>query len=434
MSKLQAVRGTQDMIGDAAARYDRVVDEFRAVSRLFGFRPVQVPVFEFTGVFARTLGETSDVVAKEMYSFQDRGGEGLTLRPEFTAGIARAFISAGWQHMAPLRLISHGPVFRYERPQKGRFRQFHQIDAEIIGSAEPAADVDLLAFAALLLDRLGIADGVALKLNTLGDAATRDAWRGALVAHFTANADALSADSRERLARNPLRILDSKAAEDRALIDAAPGIDAFLSSDAGAFFAAVQRGLEASGVAFVRDARLVRGLDYYRHTAFEFTTDRLGAQGTVLAGGRYDGLIGSMAGPDTPAVGWAGGIERLAMLLAPAAEVPIELSLVPADAAMETLGQRLLHLLRGHGIAADMITSGAHGKRYDRARKAGSARALMLQPHDGAIAAVRLRDLHVVEGKTTPVRDRVGRALRTVFRAQDGEIGNAFSWIIHHPD
>ncbi|MFQ3666294.1 MAG: histidine--tRNA ligase, partial [Sphingomonadaceae bacterium] len=258
MTKLQAVRGMQDMLGEQAARFERVVDCFRDVGRRFGFRRVEVPVVEFTSVFARSLGETTDVVSKEMYSFEDRSGESLTLRPEFTAGICRAFIANGWQQHVPCRLMTHGALFRYERPQKGRYRQFHQVDAEVIGTAEPLADVELLAFADLLLRELGI-DGVALQLNTLGDAETRSAWRAALVAHFGGHAESLSDDSRRRLETNPLRILDSKDPGDRALVAEAPAIDAFLTPEAGSFFEAVQKGLEAAGVPFTRNARLVRG-------------------------------------------------------------------------------------------------------------------------------------------------------------------------------
>ncbi len=305
--KVQRVRGTQDLFGEAIARFDHVVDTFNRVRKLYGFRRVDVPVFEFTSVFARTLGETTDVVAKEMYSFDDRGGKSLTLRPEFTAGICRAYISNGWQQFAPMKLAAHGPLFRYERPQKGRYRQFHQLDAEIIGAAEAAADVELIALGAQLLDELEIAGKVTLQLNTLGDTETRAAWRAALVAHFSAHADALSPESRERLAKNPLRILDSKAEGDRALVADAPVIDAFMTAEAGRFFEGVQKGLQAAGVAFERAPALVRGFDYYRHTAFEFVTDHLGAQGTVIGGGRYDGLIETMGGPHTPAVGWAGG-------------------------------------------------------------------------------------------------------------------------------
>src|SRR5437763_15275960 len=273
-------------------------------------------------MFARTMGETTDVVSKEMYSFEDRGGESITLRPEFTAGICRAYLSEGWQQFAPLKVAASGSAFRYERPQKGRFREFHQLDAEIIGAGEAQADVELLAFADQLLRELGIT-GTILKLNTLGDPETRGAWRDALYEHFRGHSSALSEDSQARLERNPLRILDSKAHADWPVVDSAPPIDEFLTNEASEFFTRVMEGLDAAGVVWERAPRLVRGLDYYRHTAFEFMTDRLGAQGTVIAGGRYDGLIEALGGPQTPAVGWAAGIERLAMMIdAPEPERP----------------------------------------------------------------------------------------------------------------
>src|ERR1700755_2965546 len=240
----QRIRGTQDIWGEEADRFNAVVAAFDRVRRLYAFQRVEVPVFEAPEVFARSIGETTDIVSKEMYTFPDRGGDLLTLRPEFTAGLCRAYLSEGWQQHAPLKLATHGPVFRYERPQKGRFRQFHQIDAEVIGAAEPAADVELLALADQLLHELGIAEGVTLQLNTLGDAETRDAWRGALVAHFAQHRGELSEDSLVRLDKNPLRILDSKDPRDRPIADAAPGIDAHMSSEAGAFFEAVTRGLD----------------------------------------------------------------------------------------------------------------------------------------------------------------------------------------------
>ncbi|HLL58876.1 MAG TPA: histidine--tRNA ligase, partial [Allosphingosinicella sp.] len=284
-SKVQAVRGTQDIIGEAAERFHAVVTAFDRVRRLYGFQRVEMPVFEATQVFVRSVGESTDIVSKEIYSFEDRGGESLTLRPEFTAGICRAYLSEGWQQHAPLKVTAHGPVFRYERPQKGRFRQFHQVDAEVIGTDSPLADVELLAFADQLLRELGIADGVTLQLNTLGDQETREAWRAALVKHFEAHRENLSEDSLARLDKNPLRILDSKDPRDRPIADSAPGIDDYLTGGAQDFFGAVTSGLDVAGVPWTRNGRLVRGLDYYRHTAFEFVTDRLGAQGTVLAGG-----------------------------------------------------------------------------------------------------------------------------------------------------
>ncbi|HET9628508.1 MAG TPA: histidine--tRNA ligase, partial [Novosphingobium sp.] len=311
----QAIRGTQDIFGAEAEAFGCVVETFERVRRLYRFRRVEMPVFEKTTVFSRSLGETTDVVSKEMYSFEDRGGESLTLRPEFTAGLARAYLTNGWQQYAPVKLATHGPLFRYERPQKGRYRQFHQIDAEVIGAAEPQADVELLVMADQLLKELGVSDGVTLHLNTLGDAPSREAWRLALVDYFQAHRAYLSEDSQERLGKNPLRILDSKDPRDKVFTATAPLIDDYLSSEAQDFFGKVTEGLTAAGVAFTRAPSLVRGLDYYRHTAFEFITDRLGAQGTVLGGGRYAGLIEALGGPHTPAVGWAAGIERLAMLV-----------------------------------------------------------------------------------------------------------------------
>lgn len=376
------VRGTQDIFGEEQRRFARVVEAFEHVRRLYCFQQVQVPVFEATNVFARSMGETSDVVSKEMYTFPDRGDDLLTLRPEFTAGICRAYITEGWQQFAPLKLATHGPVFRYERPQKGRYRQFHQIDAEIIGAAEPSADVELLTLADQLLRELGIADGVTLQLNTLGDAETRDAWRAALIEHFQSHRADLSEDSLTRLEKNPLRILDSKDPRDRPAADSAPDIDAFLTAEARDFFDAVTGGLDAAGVAWTRNARLVRGLDYYRHTAFEFVTDRLGAQGTVLAGGRYDGLIGNLGGPETPGVGWAAGIERLGMLTeAPAAE-QAQVAVVVERAGYEAKGIELVATLRRAGVVAELFATGSPKKRYDKAVKSNPAEIISIDVRD----------------------------------------------------
>jgi histidyl-tRNA synthetase len=380
----QRIRGTQDIFGDDQRRFAAVLEKFDRVRKLYCFQRLEIPIFEATGVFARSMGETSDVVSKEMYTFEDRGGDSITLRPEFTAGIARAYISEGWQQFAPLKVATSGPVFRYERPQKGRYRQFHQIDAEIIGAPEPAADVELLVLADQLLKELGIADGVTLQLNTLGDAATRDAWRTALVAHFEAHKAELSEDSLARLEKNPLRILDSKDPRDRPIADSAPDIDAYLTDEAAAFFKAVTDGLDAAGVAWTRNARLVRGLDYYRHTAFEFVTDRLGAQGTVLAGGRYDGLIGSLGGPETAGVGWAAGVERLAMLIEEPKAASIQVYVVVEDDRVQADGVRAVSALRRAGLAAELLATGSPRKRFDKAGKSNPDALLSLGVADGA--------------------------------------------------
>lgn len=389
----QPVRGMQSLLGEEADRFHAVVAAFEKTRRLFGFKRVEVPVLEPTAVFARSLGETTDVVSKEMYSFEDRGGDSLTLRPEFTAGIARAYLTEGWQQYAPLKVATHGPAFRYERPQKGRFRQFHQLDAEILGAGEPQADVEVLLFADQLLKELGIGAGAVLKLNTLGDPQTRTAWRAALYEHFRGRVADLSEDSRDRLERNPLRILDSKAHADWPVVDSAPPIDDFLTAEAADFFAAVTSGLDAAGVQWERAPRLVRGLDYYRHTAFEFMTDRLGAQGTVLAGGRYDGLIESLGGPHTPAIGWAAGIERLSMMIdAPRAEAP-EAVLVPLGDKAEVAATAILTGLRQGGLAADMAFRGNMKKRMARAAASGAAFAIIIGDDELANETAQVKDL-----------------------------------------
>ena len=392
MTPVQPVRGTQSLLGEEADRLRSVVAAFDRVRRLYGFRSVEVPTIEHTSAFARTIGETTDVVSKEMYSFEDRGGEAITLRPEFTAGICRAYLSEGWQRFAPLKVATHGSAFRYERPQKGRFREFHQLDAEIIGAGEPQADVELLAFADQLLNELGI-EGAVLQLNTLGDPETRAAWRDALYEHFRSHRDALSEDSLSRLERNPLRILDSKAHQDWPIVDSAPAIDEFLTPEAAEFFGSVTEGLDAARIQWERAPRLVRGLDYYRHTAFEFVTDRLGAQGTVLAGGRYDGLIEALGGPHTPAVGWAAGIERLAMMIgAPAPERP-RIVIVPLGPRAELEGQRILAGLRREGVAADMGYRGNMKKRLSRANDSGADYALIIGDDELDRGEAQLKDL-----------------------------------------
>ncbi len=399
----QAIRGTQDIFGPDADAFAFVVETFERVRKLYRFRRIEMPVFEKTEVFARSLGETTDVVSKEMYSFDDRGGESLTLRPEFTAGIARAYLTNGWQQHAPLKVGTHGPLFRYERPQKGRYRQFHQLDAEIIGAAEPQADVELLAMADQLLRELGI-EGVTLHLNTLGDGDSREAWRAALIDYFSAVKDELSEDSRERLEKNPLRILDSKDRRDQRFLADAPKIDAFLSDDAKAFFEAVTSGLDAAGVQWVRAENLVRGLDYYRHTAFEFipdegsaAADALGSQSTILGGGRYDGLMESLGGPATPAVGWAAGIERLAMLVGETGEAAADAIVVVEND--DLLGEAIAATgrLRRAGFNAEMLASGSVRKRFDKAQKMGAENIVsFISPDEVRVRGDRIAEIEAL--------------------------------------
>ena len=307
---VRPVRGTVDLFPEEFRRHSRVIDAARGLANVYGYGEIQTPIFEFTEVFARTLGDVSDVVTKEMYTFEDRGGERITLRPENTAGVARAFISAKLQNDLPLKYFYAGPMFRYERPQKGRQRQFHQIGVELFGVPGPSGDVEVIALAAQILDQLEMRQHCVLNLNTLGDTESRQAYRTALVEYFSDYKARLSDDSVARLEKNPLRILDSKDQSDKEIVDGAPSFDQYLTASASEFFGEVREGLDDLGIAYELNPRLVRGLDYYCHTAFEFVTDALGAQGTVIGGGRYDGLIGMMGGPETPGVGWAGGIER----------------------------------------------------------------------------------------------------------------------------
>ena len=417
MSKApQKPRGTQDMIGEAAARFDHVIETFNRVRKLHGFGRVEVPVFEASAVFARSLGETTDVVSKEMYEFQDRGGDAMCLRPEFTAGIARAFIENGWQQLAPLKLATWGPLFRYERPQKGRFRQFHQLDAEILGAGEPASDVEVIALGQHLFEELGVSAEVELTLNSMGDPETRAAWSAAVAAHFTAHRGDLSEDSQRRLEANPLRILDSKDAGDQALVAGAPQIDDFFTVEAGAFFERLQAGLQASGIAWTRNARLVRGLDYYRHSVFEFITQSLGAQGTVLGGGRYDGLIGHMGGPETPAVGWAAGVERLAMLVAEPELPRVQVAVVAVGPEAESGALGLLNNLRRAGVAAEQGWRGNLKKKMERAGKSGARLAVLIGADEVAAGIVTLRDL----GSGEQVAVAAGEAVAAILARLSG--------------
>jgi histidyl-tRNA synthetase len=393
MAGLQPVRGTRDLIGDEQRQYAYVVATARRVAGLYGLDEWQTPIFEDERVFLRTLGDTSDVVTKEMYSFEDRGGDRLTLRPEGTAGVCRALVSNGLTQSLPQKVFYAGPMFRYERPQKGRYRQFHQVGAEWIGAAEPLADAEAIACARDVLRALGVEDGVVLELNTLGDAQSRAAYRAALVAYLEERRAELSAESASRLERNPMRVLDSKDEGDRRIVADAPVIGPHLTPAAQAFYDAVRRGLDRFAVAFRENPRIVRGLDYYSHTAFEFTTERLGAQGTVLAGGRYDGLVAEMGGPATPAIGWAAGIERLSMLVDGVPAGPEVVAVVPVGEAAEAAAVDVLRAVRGAGLRAEMAYRGTLKKRMERANRIGAGFAVILGEDELARGVAQVRDL-----------------------------------------
>jgi histidyl-tRNA synthetase len=402
VSSLQPVRGTHDLLPDAMRRHRAVIETARTVAERYGFQEMATPIFEFTEVFKRTLGDTSDIVTKEMYTFamgagkgssKDEEGATITLRPENTAGVARAFISGGLAQQLPVKVFYAGPMFRHERPQKGRQRQFHQIGIELIGVAQPQADVEVIACGAHILEALGLADAVTLELNTLGDPASRSAYREALVAFFSEHYHALSEDSRDRLSRNPLRILDSKDEGDRRLVAEAPLFEDYLNPESRDFFAAVRAGLDELGIAYTLNPRLVRGLDYYCHTAFEFTTDRLGAQSAVMAGGRYDGLIETMGGPATPGVGWASGVERLAMLLAEDIPAARPIAVVPVGEAAQATALKVAQDLRHAGFVVELGYSGNLKKRLQRANKMNARAALLFGEEELAAKSATLRDL-----------------------------------------
>jgi histidyl-tRNA synthetase len=405
VTDLQPARGTHDLIGEDQRRHHHVVETARRVAAVYGFEEWITPIFEDTRVFSRTLGETSDVVTKEMYTFDDRGGDSITLRPEATAGICRALVTNGLTQSLPRKVFCTGPMFRYERPQKGRYRQFHQIDIELIGPSEPLADAEVIACGWDILKALSVDADTMLELNTLGDAASRAAYREALVAYFTANKDALSKDSLVRLERNPMRILDSKDERERAIIESAPKIWPHLSPEAAAFYGKVREHLSRFGVPFRENPRIVRGLDYYGHTAFEFVTSKLGAQGTVMAGGRYDGLVAEMGGPPTPAVGLAAGVERLAMLLdaTPAGMAPI--AVVPIGDEAEAAAIEILRSLRSAGLRAEMAYRGNLRRRMERANKIEARAAVILGADDLAQGVAQVKDLRTGQQEAVNLPD-----------------------------
>ena len=395
MSKtLQSVRGTHDLLADDFAAHQHVIETAQKVSLLYGYHRMDTPMFEFSEVFHRAVGDTSDIVTKETYSFADRGGESITLRPEFTAAIVRAFISNGLQQHVPFKCFYAGPAFRYERPQKGRQRQFHQIGAELLGASDASADVEMIALAQHTLAALDLHKDVTLELNSLGDSESRVAYREALVAYLSQRAAMLSEDSKTRLEKNPLRILDSKDEGDRAILANAPTLHGYFNDASKAHFSAVTHGLDALGIAYTVSEKLVRGLDYYSHTVFEFTTDKLGAQGTVLAGGRYDGLVKLMGGNDIAGIGFAAGVERLTALRDQAIALPApQVAVIPMHENCETEAWKLVQQLRTQGIRTEIAYKGKAGKRLERADKLGATLALMLGEDEIRAGTVTLKDL-----------------------------------------
>lgn len=394
--RLQPARGTRDIYGKDLSAFLFVENTARDFAKRYGFGEIQTPVFESTEVFARGVGETSDIVSKEMYTFTDRGGESFTLRPEGTAGVVRAFISEGMEQNQPVKLFYAGPMFRYERPQKGRYRQLHQVGVEVLGATAPQTDVEVLCLAWDFLSALGLQPFIRLELNTLGDAESRAAYREALVTYFEQYKDQLSEDSRVRLEKNPLRILDSKDEGDKKIVENAPAMIDYLNEDSRAFFENVKAGLTEMGIPFVVNPRLVRGLDYYRHTVFEFITDSLGAQGTVLGGGRYDGLVEELGGPKTAGIGFGAGIDRLSLLLQETGKQPAEprpIAVIPVGEDTLLPVMKIAHDLRQNGFIVDMAYSGNMGKRMKKANKINACAAVIMGSDEYEKGIVTVRDL-----------------------------------------
>lgn len=393
MASLQPVRGTHDILPDELRRHRHICETGLRVAERYGYREIATPIFEFSEVFSRTLGGSSDIVTKEMYSFADRSGDEITLRPEGTAGIVRALISEGLNQHLPLKFFYQGPMFRYERPQKGRLRQFHQIGTELLGVAEPIGDIEVIAMAAQFLAGLGILESTSLELNSIGDAQSRLTYRKALVEYLHGYRDVLSKDSLARLERNPLRILDSKDAGDRKILEKAPLLPDYLNAQSTEIFAAVRAGLDQLGIGYRLNPCLVRGLDYYCHAAFEFTSQALGAQGTVLAGGRYDSLASVMGGPDTPGIGWAAGVDRIALMLDTVPEETRPFAIIPVGNDMNAQAMRLAEELRREGHVIELGYRGNLSKRLKRANKLSAVVAILLGEDELAKGSVTLRNL-----------------------------------------
>jgi len=395
---LQAVKGMNDVLPGEAPLWQRFEDIARRVFAQYGYRNLRVPIVEPTALFVRGIGEHTDVVEKEMYSFEDRlNGEPLTLRPEATAGIVRAAIEHNLCYERPQRVWTAGPMFRHERPQKGRYRQFHQLDVEALGFAGPDVDAEQIVLLARLWRELGLDQGIGLHINSIGDADERRAHRQALIDYFGQHAAALDEDSRRRLHANPLRILDSKNPSMQELVAGAPRLVDRLGEGSRAHFEGLQQILSDHGIAFEINARLVRGLDYYNRTVFEWVTDRLGAQGTVAGGGRYDGLFAALGGKPTPACGFAIGVERMVLLLQEAGAEALDAPaayVVHSGEGAQRLAAAAGERLRDAGFAVVVNAGGGSFKSQMKKADASGARfALLIGENEVAAGAVGLKPL-----------------------------------------
>lgn len=395
MSQIQVSRGTRDILPEEIPYWHRVEAIAQSLFAKASYQEIRTPIFEQTELFARGMGEATDVVSKEMYTFTDRGDRSLTLRPEGTAGLVRAFIQHNLQAQGEIqRLWYLGQMFRYERPQAGRQRQFHQVGAEVLGSADPRADAEVIAIATDLLNGIGLQD-LRLEFNSIGDRQDRLSYREALVTFLTPFKSELDPDSQDRLTRNPLRILDSKDRRTQEILRTAPSIHNHLSPDSQKRFDQVQQLLIDLGIPYHINAGLVRGLDYYTHTVFEIQSDHLGAQATVCAGGRYDGLVRELGGAETPGVGWASGLERLIILmqqLQPPPAPSLDFYVVSRGDRAESQALRLAQILRQAGFSAELDLSGsAFGKQFKRADRKGAIACLILGDAEAENGTVQLK-------------------------------------------
>ncbi|MDM8335217.1 histidine--tRNA ligase [Wolbachia pipientis] len=393
----QTVRGTKDLLFDEWHKFQYIQQKANRISNLYGFLPVQTPIFEYTEVFTKTLGDSSDIINKEMYTFNDKGGKSITLRPEFTAAVVRLLIEKKLQ--TPIRLFSTGPAFRYERPQKGRQRQFHQINFEVFGIEDPKADIELISLAQHLLTEFGINKNVRLEINSLSDSETITKYREALISYFKKFQNDLSEDSQNRLIKNPLRILDSKDKADKEIISDAPKINDYYTKESSDFFEQILKGLAILDIPYTVNNKLVRGLDYYCHTVFEFVTEDLGSKGAVFAGGRYDNLVSSVGGKHTPAIGFAGGIERIMELInyTPKEEGPI--CLIPIGEKAEECALTLANELRRSGLYVIYEYNVTLKTRMRKANQANAKAALIFGDEELSSKTLKIKDMDTGEEK-----------------------------------
>lgn len=386
-------RGVHDLLPEEEAKRLFLVEKARYIASLYGYEPIRTPIFEFTKVFERSLGEQTDVISKQMYTFEDKGGESLSLRPEGTAGIVRAFLSHKLQQQTPLKFFYEGAMFRYERPQKGRLRQFFQMGVECLGGAPITSEIETIAMASQFLSALGLEKKVKLKINTLGDKDSRKLYTENLLKTLKAHKKDLSLDSQKRLEKNPLRILDSKDEKDIKIISNINNIYNFLNEDSKNIYEEVKKGLEKLNVSYEEDPFLVRGLDYYEHVVFEFICEDLGSQNAVLAGGRYDGLLESLGGRKLLSSGWASGCERLALLMGDKKNPPPKLSILPLDEKHHLEALDIAQKLRKESVSVEILTQGNLKKRLSRLSKKEASYALLIGQQEASSSSYTLKDL-----------------------------------------